>query len=686
MRVEKIILSILIALAVASTALVLFSRQKPSDVVVMHEVKQVVGKTPTKRTAFKPKPIKQTEPQSAVPKMTIQQKLDWIIISDLHINKQTRQSAFEILINESQRLDPEGAGITVIFEDISEDELLNRKETVTFHGASLGEAFQFLSKLMGYGCRIESQTLLITPIPNPLAGTISKAYRLKSDIASKPEAQLLIADPKQFLQEYGIQFPDGTSIHYNQTQNDLDSTHFQEVLDSIQEIIEPFIELSSENDKAKALLRQKADSIIIKKIEFKDAPLLSVIHYLVKEGRAVDPQGRGVNIIVNLENASDLKVSIPLQEISLFSAIKYLTILNGLKYRIEPEAIVITSNLDNKQTEEISAANQAKATISQKLHSIIIKNIEFHDTPVLSAIQHLVEETRPTNPQEKPINIITNFDKAKDRKITLTMRDVPLTTVLTYLAHIAGLRLHIEPNAVVIDPSDSSVPPSKESLAAQDPASSLLKAPITKKLNSIIIKSMEWNSKSPILVQIQQLIDESRKADPEGIGVNIIANFDTAKFDATAIEQRIQSGITQKTDTPSPISTHSHGYTMRNIPVITHIKYFTTVTGLKYRIEPDAVYIESTTTGKPHEFQTRAFSIPSKVILGILLSKKSQIKNSENSLQATQIFDVREIFEEYGIQFPRGTSASYYKAQETLVITNSSEALDQIAQICAPLH
>ncbi|MFH0952971.1 MAG: hypothetical protein V1873_01435 [Verrucomicrobiota bacterium] len=126
-------------------------------------------------------------------------------------------------------------------------------------------------------------------------------------------------------------------------------------------------------------LREKMSKIMIPSIEFRAANIVDVVNFLVEASIAGDPEGNGVNIILNLsvpgeggavaatpgpaaggeqfpmfEAAPEAALEAPtgaaairtitlnLRRISLLDAIKYITEVANLKFRIEENAVIIT--------------------------------------------------------------------------------------------------------------------------------------------------------------------------------------------------------------------------------------------------------------------------------------------------------------------------------------------------------
>ncbi len=126
-------------------------------------------------------------------------------------------------------------------------------------------------------------------------------------------------------------------------------------------------------------LQEKMKEIIIPAVEFRQANINDVISFLVDASVAADPAKEGVNIILNLGaggasaapaaaapapaaddwgfGGDDFSMAMPtssgsagardvtlnLRRISMLDAIKYITEVAGLKYRVEDSAVIITS-------------------------------------------------------------------------------------------------------------------------------------------------------------------------------------------------------------------------------------------------------------------------------------------------------------------------------------------------------
>ena len=129
------------------------------------------------------------------------------------------------------------------------------------------------------------------------------------------------------------------------------------------------VDIAAENDGADpstGRIRQKLDSIIIPKLELHEATIGEALDFLKKKSQELDadsPAGeKGANIVLKSEsqpatpkadapaaaaNPADAKITVSLSNIPLGEALKYVTGLANLKYKVEPYAISVAPVTEN---------------------------------------------------------------------------------------------------------------------------------------------------------------------------------------------------------------------------------------------------------------------------------------------------------------------------------------------------
>ena len=95
---------------------------------------------------------------------------------------------------------------------------------------------------------------------------------------------------------------------------------------------------------ARAKLQKKLRELKVPHVEFVNAGLDEVVGYLRIASRNVDPEGRGVDFIVNLEpEARNRQISLTLNQVPLEDLVRYVTEMAGITYRLEANAVVLGS-------------------------------------------------------------------------------------------------------------------------------------------------------------------------------------------------------------------------------------------------------------------------------------------------------------------------------------------------------
>ncbi len=87
-------------------------------------------------------------------------------------------------------------------------------------------------------------------------------------------------------------------------------------------------------------LGAKANSILLPKVEFRDSTLHDGVEFFRRKARSLDPQGEGVNIVLQDGAGSEAKVSILLTDIPLGEALQYFAEQAG--YEVVTDAAALT--------------------------------------------------------------------------------------------------------------------------------------------------------------------------------------------------------------------------------------------------------------------------------------------------------------------------------------------------------
>lgn len=101
----------------------------------------------------------------------------------------------------------------------------------------------------------------------------------------------------------------------------------------------PFFAEQTEAQPAGAL-SEKLDAIVLPSVEFREANIKDVLHFLVEAARSYDPEKKGVNILL-LDAENDTRLTLSLKQVSLHNILKYVSELASLSLDIEEQAVVL---------------------------------------------------------------------------------------------------------------------------------------------------------------------------------------------------------------------------------------------------------------------------------------------------------------------------------------------------------
>jgi general secretion pathway protein D len=91
-------------------------------------------------------------------------------------------------------------------------------------------------------------------------------------------------------------------------------------------------------------LEKKLRTLVLPKIEFAGASLDEVIEYVRVVSKNVDPEGLGISLVVNVDPETRARVlSLTLQDVPVDEVLRYATEMTGTNYRVEENAVIITS-------------------------------------------------------------------------------------------------------------------------------------------------------------------------------------------------------------------------------------------------------------------------------------------------------------------------------------------------------
>lgn len=406
--------------------------------------------------------------------------------------------------------------------------------TISLTNIPLVEALKYVTALAGLNFQISPGGVEVVPNRRTVQ-LLTKEYKVRAELGLKPGT-----DAKEFLVGGGVVFPSGTSAALSPEGTRLLVRNTQENLDLVDGLLAtsaasdtpPQVNSGDSTDPTAKIMR-KLNTIIIPRLEFREATTREALDYLKKRSIELDTAEsdsakRGVNIVLQLEtpsataappstpSPSDGRLSISLNNIPLFEALKYVTELASLKFKVEPYAVLVlpvgagtdvlvtkrwkldepidakaltakgvtfpasatatwipsSQQLIVRNTQEnldlidalLIQTKQPKApalpTVQSKAQSMIIPSLEFRETTVREAVDRLKRMSIALDPDGKGINFVCKLDPPEvgQKKITLALTNTTLWNATRAVAEQVGMEVSASPYALYIEPKSSRPP------------------------------------------------------------------------------------------------------------------------------------------------------------------------------------------------------------------------------------
>lgn len=170
---------------------------------------------------------------------SIQQKLRDLRIAQIDFSGAAVEEVIEYLRLRSRDLDPTGKGVDFVVRTSSEQQ--SKTISLNLKDVPIEEVLRYVCDIAGLSYRVEEYAVQLMAAADNSAVIISKTYRVPPDfISSAPvgnAAATTQADPfaaapaatsgiqirrmgaQEFLQSYGVDFPEGTAANYSPTTN-----------------------------------------------------------------------------------------------------------------------------------------------------------------------------------------------------------------------------------------------------------------------------------------------------------------------------------------------------------------------------------------------------------------------------------------------------------------------------------
>jgi hypothetical protein len=123
--------------------------------------------------------------------------------------------------------------------------------------------------------------------------------------------------------------------------------------------------------------------------------------------------------------------------------------------KIEPDNRIAVGYLRRIIAEEMKEAREkGPANVTEgSLKALILPRVQFVDASLGETLEYLRQKGNQIGAGKVAINFVMQIDEAaKNRKVTLTLQNVPFTEVMRYIGDMAGVQFAYERFAIVVKP------------------------------------------------------------------------------------------------------------------------------------------------------------------------------------------------------------------------------------------
>jgi general secretion pathway protein D len=210
------------------------------------------------------------------------------------------------------------------------------------------------------------------------------------------------------------------------------------------------------------------------------------------------------------------------------------------------------------------------------------------------------------------------------------------------------------------------------------------RAEITHKLQSIIIDKVNFE-KLDIAAVIQFLQQKSKELDPDHQGVNFVLRLNSENTPSPDNTAPAPGGAAAPAGGAAPDTTHAiHrevSITLENVPLSEILGYVISQTNLQYSVEDYAVYLRPS-IDEGETLTVRTYLVPPNFFEGgtLHVTLSATTDSAPSTVESVSV-DAQKSLVDKGIRFPAGASAIFLPGSSKLVVRDTPEQLDLIANL-----
>lgn len=216
------------------------------------------------------------------------------------------------------------------------------------------------------------------------------------------------------------------------------------------------------------------------------------------------------------------------------------------------------------------------------------------------------------------------------------------------------------------------------------------RAEITRKLQSIVIDKVDFD-KLDIATVIQFLTQKSKELDPDHQGINFVLRLTSNSPPPSAATptgaSRTANGneatapeTSENTPPPSKQIHREVSITLENVPLADILGYIVQQTNLQYSVEDYAVYLRPS-IDEGETLTVRTFLAPANFFSGAAFNVSAPTDPNAPVTVSQVVRNAQPELTNRGIRFPSGASATFLPGSSKLVVRDTPEQLDLIANL-----
>ncbi|GEP41925.1 hypothetical protein [Brevifollis gellanilyticus] len=266
--------------------------------------------------------------------------------------------------------------------------------TLDLQDVPMMEALRYITELGGVTFRLTESGVVIEPHHARTEQMSGRIFKVTSALVEKLEedpfasaAQKLPAGTSEWwldvLRKTGVAFPDQARVVADPDHGEIIVRNTEDALSLVEHFLSSLMDpvtsamlysvedprLLSMNNEAwetgarapsvQALMSNKLNSIVIPQVQFSNATIEEALEFLRVKNRDLDtletdPSRKGVSFILKGgDEPSQARISLDLKDVPLGEALRYVTELAGMKYKVEPYAVVVVP-LSETTTEQFT--------------------------------------------------------------------------------------------------------------------------------------------------------------------------------------------------------------------------------------------------------------------------------------------------------------------------------------------